>query len=138
MIKAIALLALLFIPTITSSTDRELNCLTSNVYYEARGESHRGKLAVALTTLNRVDSDQYPKTICGVVFQKRQFSWTQGFKPTKINPKQWREAQEAALYAYLNRDVLGRFRATHFHNNTIHPGWKLKRVAKIGNHTFYM
>lgn len=51
---------------------------------------------------------------------------------------QWRLSQEAALEAYMNRDILGNFKATHFHNTTVNPRWKLRKVAKISNHIFYM
>lgn len=108
------------------------------MYYEARGEPRNGKIAVALVTLNRLDSKRYPSTICGVVFQKKQFSWTASYNKGGINMKQWRLSQEAALEAYLNRDIIGRFKATHFHNSSVNPRWKLRKVAQIGGHTFYM
>lgn len=115
-----------------------MDCLARNIYFEARGESERGKLAVALVTLNRLDNQKFPKTICGVVFQPQQFSWTQEFKRVKLNPQQWQQAKDAAWAAYMNRDILGKFPATHFHNTTTKPTWNLKRVAKIGNHVFYV
>lgn len=117
--------------------DKELHCLVTNVYREARGESVKGKLAIALVTLNRVDSGKYPKTICGVVYQKNQFSWTKKYSKVKFDQKMWEESKVAALTAVLNRQVLGNFNATHFHNTSIRPNWKLKRVAKIGGHIFY-
>lgn len=126
------------LPLVTQSHDNELFCLTQNVYYEARGESRAGKIAVALVTLNRIDDKRYPSTICGVVFQKKQFSWTTSYNKGGINMPQWRLSQEAALEAYMNRDILGNFKATHFHNTTVNPRWKLRKVAKISNHIFYM
>lgn len=127
----------LLIPITTSSTDREIDCLARNVYYEARGESKRGQLAVALVTLNRTEDARFPNTICGVVFQKNQFSWTHGFRQHKMNPQQWQKAKDAAWAAYLDRDILGKFRATHFHNLSSNPGWRMRRVARIGQHVFY-
>lgn len=47
----------------------ELKCMADNLYFEARGEGERGMLAVALVTANRVQSDQFPDTVCGVVKQ---------------------------------------------------------------------
>lgn len=119
--------------------DSEFDCLVSNVYYESRSEPRNGMLAVALVTLNRVDNPKYPSTICKVVYQPNQFSWTKNRQllKQKINLKQWQAAKSAAIEAYMNRDALGAFLATHFHNQTVNPGWKLKRVARIGNHTFY-
>lgn len=119
--------------------DKEFDCLVRNVYYESKSEPRNGKLAVALVTLNRVDNPKYPKTICGVVYQKHQFSWTRNKQllKQKINVQQWQAAKSAAIEAYMNRGVLGQFYATHFHNQTVKPAWKLKRVARIGGHTFY-
>jgi spore germination cell wall hydrolase CwlJ-like protein len=95
----------------------------------------KGQIAVALVTLNRVDAEHYPRTICGVVYQKHQFSWTKSRKKIKLNEKQWKKAEEAATIAIMDRDYS--FKATHFHNKTVNPKWKLKKVATIGGHIFY-
>lgn len=118
--------------------DSELYCLTKNVYHEARGEPRQGMLAVALVTLNRVDDKRFPSSICGVVYQKNQFSWTAKPIRVKINDKHWRKAFEASLEAYMDRNILGKFKATHFHNTFVSPRWKLRKVAQIGNHIFYV
>ncbi len=138
MAKFLLSLILAFLPlSSVEAVDTELNCLAKNVYYESRGESKRGKLAVALVTLNRVEDTRYPDTICDVVYQKHQFSWTKAKTHAKVNQEQWRQSFEAALEAYMNRDVLGNFKATHFHATHVNPRWNLKRVAKIDNHVFY-
>ena len=54
-------------------------CLACNLYFEARGEEKTGIVAVAMVTLNRVNSFEYPNSICKVVWQKWQFSWTRDF-----------------------------------------------------------
>ena len=51
--------------------NRDLTCLARNVYYEARGEPEKGKLAVAKVTLNRVSSSRFPNTICDAVYEQR-------------------------------------------------------------------
>lgn len=124
-------------PAHSTKADLEFACLIHNVYHEARGESRKGKLAVALVTLNRVDNKNYPNSICGVVFQKYQFSWTINWKGSKIEPKQWQASKEAAFEAYMNRKALGNFTATHYHNLTVRPKWGLKRITRIDNHIFY-
>ena len=53
----------------------EMHCLAKNIYFEARGESNRGKVAVANVTMNRVDSPHYPNSICGVVYQAKHSTW---------------------------------------------------------------
>jgi len=55
----------------------EMHCLAKNIYFEARGESLKGKIAVANVTMNRVDSPKYPNTICGVVYQAKYSKWWQ-------------------------------------------------------------
>jgi N-acetylmuramoyl-L-alanine amidase len=52
----------------------DLFCMVQNVYHGSRGESVLGQTAVAHVTLNRVKSPAYPDTVCGVVWQKGQFS----------------------------------------------------------------
>lgn len=61
-------------PTLEIDVD-EMHCLAKNIYFEARGESTRGKVAVANVTMNRVDSPYYPNTICGVVYQAKHSTW---------------------------------------------------------------
>lgn len=56
-------------------TDKMM-CMVCNIYFEARGESHLGKLAVGRTTLTRITHAEYPDSICAVVWQNGQFSWT--------------------------------------------------------------
>ena len=114
---------------------RELECLITNVYYEARGESYEGKVAVAKVTINRVNHPKYPKTICGVVYQPKQFSWTIKPSKAKVNPKEWYESAKASIEAYNMEDGL---QATHYHNFTVSPKWNLQRVVTIGNHIFYI
>ena len=53
----------------------EMHCLAKNIYFEARGESTKGKIAVANVTMNRVDSPKYPNTICNVVYQAKHSKW---------------------------------------------------------------
>ena len=55
----------------------EMHCLAKNIYFEARGESLRGKIAVANVTMNRVEDPNYPNTICGVVYQAKYSKWWQ-------------------------------------------------------------
>lgn len=114
----------------------DLNCLIKNIYKEASGEPFKGKLAVGVVTLNRLFSGKYGNTICKVVYYPGQFSWTKE-SGTKINKDKWQESLLAATMVLEDHKVLGEFNATHFHNKTVKPNWGLKRIAVIGNHTFY-
>ena len=80
-------------------SDKELWCLATAIYFEARGESYRGQVAVAQVVLNRVKDHRYPDTICGVVFQNQsrrnscQFSFACDGIPETINDsKSWAQA----------------------------------------------
>ena len=86
--KTIALVALIASTVAAQASDpiaelindraisKETQCLIDNVFHEARGESLKGQIMVASVTLSRVDDPRWPNTICEVVYQHRQFSWT--------------------------------------------------------------
>ncbi len=118
--------------------DNGLNCLAKNIYYEARSESREGKIAVAHVTLNRVKAKKFAPTICGVVYQKKQFSWTHSKKLSKIDSDLWNEAMRIAK-AVINKqepDITGN--ATYFHATRVKPRWiGLVKTKKIGRHIFY-
>lgn len=120
------------IPTHIFPTTQELNCLVRNVYYEARGESREGQMAVTWVTLNRLKT--HAPTICQVVYAPNQFSWTKNLnKLPRIDKKIWEEVKGNVLLAYNTRG----FDATYFHNNKVNPKWRLKYMTQIGNHHFY-
>lgn len=122
----------------------ELYCLALNIYFESRGEPVEGQYAVADVTLNRVESDQFPDTICEVVYQRRQFSWTHQIRNPRDPRLSEREAwHDAQLYAIeiaqwdIMRGVTGG--ATYFHANYVRPRWRhsFEQTEVIGVHRFY-
>lgn len=83
-------------------TAQQIRCLALNVYFEARSEAPEGQLAVAMVTMNRVKNRHYPNTVCGVVWQRKQFSWTHDGKSDR--PKEaraWKLAQRIARVSFL-------------------------------------
>lgn len=62
--------------TSLSLTDAEINLLAVITMAEAEGESEYGKRLVIDTILNRMDSDEFPDSVEGVIFQKNQFEPT--------------------------------------------------------------
>jgi len=116
------------------AVSRETMCLARNIYHEARGESYLGKLAVAKVTINRTKDPKFPRTICGVVYQPGQFSWT-ALGPRKTDQESIRIAQRAIQ----GRHELSRFDALYFHNKSVSPAWarKFKKIKTIGTHAFY-
>jgi len=80
---------------------KQLYCLSQNVYFEARGEKTVGQLAVAMVTMNRVFSKRFPNSICKVVWQRKQFSWTHDGKSDRPKDKKaWKLAQQIAKFVY--------------------------------------
>ena len=130
---------LMCIATATHSKQSEVLCLAQNLYHEARGEPPLGRLLVAKVTINRQKSGKFPKTICGVVYQKGQFSWTK--HPNKIKDQQaWKESLELA-HIILHTNVLDYVPYHHimyYHSQQVSPAWPFKKVIQIGNHIFYV
>lgn len=67
-------------------------CLGLGVYYESRGEPVRGQRAVASVINNRVKDPRWPDTACEVLFQPKQFSFTNGRRELKPFGPSWSQA----------------------------------------------
>lgn len=118
--------------------DAELRCLAGAVYFESRGESLPGQLAVAHVVINRAKSNRFPSSMCGVVFQRSQFSFVRGGKMPKIREgRQWDNAIAIAQIAMNESWKNHAPGALFFHARYVSPGWRKTRVAQIDNHIFY-
>ncbi len=121
--------------------DQETNCLATAVYFEARGESLEGQLAVAHVVMNRASSGRYPPDWCSVVKQPAQFSFVRHgeFPQADTNSEAWKKAEAIAELAAANivpsvgTDVLW------YHADYVAPAWRhgLQEVEQIGAHIFY-
>jgi len=128
-------------PTLILAAQRDLVCLAMNIYHEGRGESTRGQAAIAAVTMNRVRSARYPDTVCQVVWQRKQFSWTRVASRHHIID----DAQAWARALGIARLFLGGARlalvseATHYHTVDVRPFWSkdIPALAHIGKHVFY-
>ncbi|MEJ0051962.1 MAG: cell wall hydrolase [Methylovirgula sp.] len=128
-------------------SQREEHCLAQAIYFEARSESEKGQAAVAQVVLNRVSSGLYPPTICGVVFQNRQyyhacqFSFAcEGRSLRVTEPEAWRRAEHIAAAVTSGQTYVADVGdATHYHALYVHPYWarRLQRTDRIGQHVFY-
>lgn len=119
---------------------QQIECMAKNIYYEAGSEPYEGKLAVAQVTMNRTQSSQFPKTVCGVVYQKGQFSWVDEKRYPIRSKYAWEECMivaRKALTEHKLHDTIYKTKSMYYHNTSVNPPWKLKYVAKIGNHLFY-
>lgn len=127
----------------TDSEKKELTCLARNMYFEAATEGFEGWVAVANTTMNRVKSDKFPNTICKVVYDRYQFSWTIKDRNTKpADKKIYEDIYSVATLVYNNKigDLSGG--ATYYHATYIKEPWwvkgeKLVHTVTIGLHKFY-
>ena len=143
----------------------ELECLATNVYFEARDQDILGQRAVAHVALNRVESPNFPNTICEVIKQgptyknrpdlprkhRCQFSWYCDGKPDNIQFKTkngkivyiaydayWVAGVEA-LEAVSGRSKDPTNGATYyFAYKLVRPSWAKVFVvsATIGDHIF--
>lgn len=117
----------------------EMQCLAGTVYFESKGESLKGQLAVARVVMARAKSSRFPNTICGVVYQRKQFSFIRGGKMPRINKghQHWRNAVAISKIAMNNAWRSPVEGALFFHARYVSPGWRLTRMATIDNHIFY-
>ncbi|MDB2315498.1 cell wall hydrolase [bacterium] len=145
----------------------ELYCMAENIYYEARSEPLEGQVAVALVTMNRVNSPDYPSTVCGVIKQgpmveswktrgkdvpdedrkyyprrhRCQFSWwCDGKAEGRKVPKYWDTALAISLAVVMDKAITDLTNgATHYHATYVNPKWAKKALVKhqIGEHIFY-
>jgi spore germination cell wall hydrolase CwlJ-like protein len=118
---------------------QNIACLARNVYFEARGEPEAGQYAVAEVTMNRKASGRYANTVCGVVYERKAFSWTEIDSLPEPEPEAWARAQQIAEEVYYGRHKPVLNGALFFHATYVKPDWALerRRIARIGNHVFY-
>ncbi len=122
---------------INDARDEELECLAKAIQYESRGEPHVGQLAVAQVIMNRVASPRFPNSICGVIYQRGQFSSIHRYTPRR--GAMWERSIALAIDA--RNSVSGQVApgALYFHTTRVSPRFARtkQRVAQHGNHIFY-
>ena len=139
---------------------QEAYCLAQNIYHEARNQPAAGQLAVVSVTINRVNDDRFPNTICGVVYEgpsrpswkdptvmipirnRCQFSWyCDGLSDIPKNEEMFEE-----LLLLTEGIVSGNIQliditegATHYHADYVRPSWAetKTRTIEIEDHIFY-
>jgi spore germination cell wall hydrolase CwlJ-like protein len=131
------------------ANNNEYRCLLRAVWHESRGETFEGKLWTAKTILNRTRSEKFPHSVCRVVYQSKQFSFTHQLPRSKqlVRPKTAIEKQtfkevELASFISIWSDRLGidfTNNSKWYHTTTSKPVWrhKLKVTKVVGNHIFY-
>jgi N-acetylmuramoyl-L-alanine amidase len=125
-------------PVPSNAQATEFKCMLKNIYHEARGEGVEGMQAVALVTLNR--AKQQDKTVCEVVYQRKQFSWTNTAKGRNKPITGNIDTVHAVASAAMNDNIIDfTSGATHYHTKRVKPVWRraLDEVVVINNHIFY-
>jgi spore germination cell wall hydrolase CwlJ-like protein len=119
---------------------RELECLATGVYFEAKSEPLAGQLAVGQVIANRAQSGgRFPDSYCGVLFQRGQFSFVHGRSLPSVprSNRQWQTAVAIAKIVDQGLKESSVGDALFFHARYVSPGWRMKRIASIGNHVFF-
>lgn len=121
-----------------------IKCLALNLYHEARSEGSTGMQLVADVTINRVRSSRFPNSICQVVYDRKQFSWTHTISnSTPRNKTAWKRAVRISLttlWKHSNGTYNRLTSADHYFADYIErPVWVsgMKFVGKHGSHLFY-
>jgi spore germination cell wall hydrolase CwlJ-like protein len=122
-------------------------CMATAIYFEARGEPVRGQYAVAQVVMNRLRSPDYPKTVCGVVYQNAdwydhcQFSFAcDGRSERVFDRAAWKRAERIAADVIVRGVYLPDVgTATNYHADYVRPRWAryMVKTEKLGRHIFY-
>ena len=131
---------------------KQLDCLTQNIYFEARGESIIGQLAVGLVTLNRVADVRWPNTVCSVTKQANrdnngnpllnqcQFSWYCDGQSDIVPDNPAAQLARDISFLLLTQDIVDFTKGSnYFHATYVNPTWtnNMENTIVVGNHIFY-
>jgi spore germination cell wall hydrolase CwlJ-like protein len=132
------------------ASNNEYRCAVRNLYHEGRGEGLVGQAYIIKTVLNRVRDTKHPHSVCGVIYQSKQFSWTHQLPKHKhkvpnktTSEKELLKQLEALSTVVIWIDRLGwdfTQESQFYHSVNVKPRWdykKLEKTQRIGNHIFY-
>ena len=113
-----------------------LECMERAMFFESNRSSRDGLIAVGSVVMNRVASDAYPDTVCGVVGQKNQFAPGILTKPmTASGLPRVQEAAQAVLRGERH-PMIGN--AMFFHVASARFGYdNMHYVVTAGGNAFY-
>ena len=112
-------------------------CLAETLYYESRGEDLEAQLLVAEVVINRTEDPEFPSTVCGVVYQPGQFSWSDN-KPEKVETEAWAAAVALAVSVQLGEEPLLGTEAVAFHSGPRPKNFgNFQLLGQVGQHKFY-
>ncbi|XGC82005.1 cell wall hydrolase [Bdellovibrio bacteriovorus] len=128
-------------PITCNARQSAATCLLCNCYHETRGESRDGMVAVAKVVLSRADSGVFPSSICGVIYQDSQFSWTQDRIKNNINATSVddKAALNECKGAMATANSEGANGVLYYYNpHVASPAWArhFTVCGTVGNHVF--
>jgi spore germination cell wall hydrolase CwlJ-like protein len=136
-----------FILSVDGKEGRQaLQCLTQAAYFEAGAAGPDAQAGVVQVVLNRVRHPDFPKSVCGVVYQGAarqtgcQFTFTcDGALDRALDAGAWNQARKVAMRALNGYVVPAVGAATYYHADYVFPAWAptLVKLATIGPHIFY-
>lgn len=135
-------LVLTFKPAI-ANTNEEVKYLAMAIYYEAQGESLKGKEAVADVILNRVEHREFANSVKKVVASKGQFQWfrNRSLRGGRVfNPSKEKEIMSLARKKYFQHVMDKRndtSRNAIFFSTGKKPAPRAKLSRKVGRHYFF-
>ena len=114
----------------------EKECLMRAMYFESNRSSSEGMLAVGTVVMNRVNDARYPKSVCGVVGQPKQFaSGVLSRKMTDSGAVLASQMADQVLRGARHPGVRG---AKHFHTAGLRfPYNNMHYVLEAGGNEFY-
>ncbi len=113
---------------------KQVEMMARTVHGEARGEAFEGQVAVAAVIMNRVQSNEFPNSTYGVIFQRNAF--------TAVQDGQYAMGPNATAYRAVRSAAGGwdpSLGATYYYNPvTATNQWIFTRttIKKIGKHVF--
>ncbi len=140
--------------SLSKEDKKEVHCLTTAIFFEARGEPIKGQIAVGMSTMNRAHALNFPDTVCNVIAEKSkkrcQYDWYCNSVKRKVLTNRnvltneqlilYNDLLKLAVYIYRNYGIIKdpSNGAVFFHSKSIKPNWKNNiQTASIGNHNFY-
>lgn len=129
-------------PAIPLYSVEDVECMTANIYFEARDQSIEGQYAVAEVVMNRLAAEEFPKTVCEVIKQKNprvcQFSWYCDGQPDVMIEKTAEHRARLIARAALSFKTDFTNGSKYYHAYYVSPKWsKTGKVKQIQDHIFY-
>ena len=125
-----------------SGNGQDLECAVQNAWFEAG--SYEDVHYITRVVLNRVDDPRWPGEVCEVIWQDRQFSWTQDGKPDTVETDtRWKVRKLVKIImtasVAIDNKIMDGSRPLYYHAHYVSPIWAKALCVSSSNkfHTFY-